>query len=360
MLGGTERMVLEIANQLCTTHNIHLALRVKQPYTHHQLGIHQDVKLYNIIEESFSDWSKVKNLLKINWKSILQIANYIIRHNIDVIYAHDASVSIGALLKLLTGKRLVWHNHNGEMLNFDPAKVKRYGKYTFNTDAVISINKELTQFCKLNFTSIDTYTTISNFLPSKSNKNTGIEIKYDTAYFNVVHVGNFREVKNQLFLIEAWHQWCDKYPNSLLTFFGNVLEHEYFELIQKRIQELELGNKIRIYHDIEIAPQILQGADVGVLCSKHEGFGLVLLEYAQAGLPVLTVDIPACMDIINSGEAGNYYEQNNTVDLIRKLTDIKMNEADAIMKTEKLKKKLLLNYSDNAIIEQINNIVMYG
>src|SRR5688572_21613714 len=104
--GGTEKMMCSIANGLSEQHEVHLALRVLPDFSEQSVTLKPQVKLLTLIEPAFPDWSKWKNLLRVDWKYLWNIRNYILKNRIDIIYAHDISVSQAALLKLLTRKPL--------------------------------------------------------------------------------------------------------------------------------------------------------------------------------------------------------------------------------------------------------------
>lgn len=51
-------------------------------------------------------------------------------------------------------------------------------------------------------------------------------------------------------------------------------------------------------------PELLGASDVAVLASHTEGFGIVLAEAMSAGTPIISTDIPACREVLNSGKCG--------------------------------------------------------
>ncbi|WP_269849835.1 glycosyltransferase [Methanosarcina horonobensis] len=50
--------------------------------------------------------------------------------------------------------------------------------------------------------------------------------------------------------------------------------------------------------------QYLQNSDVYVLSSLHEGFGIVLQEAMQVGLPIISTDSGGQVDFIKEGKNG--------------------------------------------------------
>ena len=56
---------------------------------------------------------------------------------------------------------------------------------------------------------------------------------------------------------------------------------------------------------------LLTKYDVGVMCSKSEGFGLVTVEYMLAGLCVIASNTGANLELISCGETGFLYPLGN-------------------------------------------------
>lgn len=56
-----------------------------------------------------------------------------------------------------------------------------------------------------------------------------------------------------------------------------------------------------VRHDI---PELLGEADVFILATKSEGFGIALIEAMSAGVPVIGSDVPACREVLGQGRCG--------------------------------------------------------
>jgi glycosyltransferase involved in cell wall biosynthesis len=63
--------------------------------------------------------------------------------------------------------------------------------------------------------------------------------------------------------------------------------------------------------------QRLKYYDVGLMCSRSEGFGLVTAEYMHAGLGVIASNSGACPEIVDDGVTGLLFESGNPVDLAK-------------------------------------------
>ena len=68
--------------------------------------------------------------------------------------------------------------------------------------------------------------------------------------------------------------------------------------------------------------QYLANSDAYVLSSLHEGFGIVLQEAMQAGLPIVAFDNGGQVDLIKDGENGFLVKLKNSDELAEKINII--------------------------------------
>jgi len=81
----------------------------------------------------------------------------------------------------------------------------------------------------------------------------------------------------------------------------------------------ELGIPHRLLGDRGDVPVLLGRADIFVLASRSEGFGLALIEAMAAGLPVVASDIPAFREILDGGRFGDLFAAGDPDCLARAL-----------------------------------------
>ncbi len=108
--------------------------------------------------------------------------------------------------------------------------------------------------------------------------------------FTLLFVGRVMPHKNQLALVETFAELLRQARVPLhLYIVGGFSVPEYAQQIQARIDELGLGNLITLTGKVDDATLIeLYGrSDVFVSMSRHEGFGMPLIEAMVHGLPVI-------------------------------------------------------------------------
>ena len=117
-------------------------------------------------------------------------------------------------------------------------------------------------------------------------------------------------------LIEAFNLFAQKNNEWVLDIVGEGREEKkYRELIEK----YNLRHRIQLHPFTNHVQDYYSNAQLYVLSSRWEGFGLVLVEAMAHGLPIISSDLPTSKEIM--GEFGLYYKNEDIVDLARKLEE---------------------------------------
>ncbi len=102
----------------------------------------------------------------------------------------------------------------------------------------------------------------------------------------VLCVARIDRQKNQLALVEA----LSRNPGFFLRLVGPVTQPDYLELIRRRADELGVSGRVAVVGPLspgspELAAEY-RAADAFALASRHEPFGIAVLEAWAAGVPV--------------------------------------------------------------------------
>ena len=97
--------------------------------------------------------------------------------------------------------------------------------------------------------------------------------------------------KNQLGLIRAFADFSATHPEHRLVLIGAITVTAYHEEVLAEIEQRGLSDRVQIIPgltpDNPLLPSAYQAADLFVLPTHHEPFGIVILEAWAAGLPVV-------------------------------------------------------------------------
>ena len=95
--------------------------------------------------------------------------------------------------------------------------------------------------------------------------------------------------------------------------------------LKELCRELGLEGKVKFLGYVQDVPSLLQQADVFIITSLWEGFGLAAVEAMNAGLPVIASDVPGLAEIVDSenkcGILVNPIEPDEIAAAVVELTD---------------------------------------
>lgn len=133
-------------------------------------------------------------------------------------------------------------------------------------------------------------------------------------------VGRFsRRHKGFDLLIEAFHLFAQRNKEWDLDIVG---EGEEGPLYLSLIKKYHLEERVKIHPFTNHIQDYYSEAQIYVLSSRWEGFGLVLVEAMAHGLPIVSSDLPTSEEIM--GDFGLYFKNGNAQELAKKLEDATM------------------------------------
>jgi N-acetyl-alpha-D-glucosaminyl L-malate synthase BshA len=116
----------------------------------------------------------------------------------------------------------------------------------------------------------------------------------------LMHASNFRKVKRVQDIVYVFAE-VNKKIRSKLLFVGDGPERP---IVENLCRELGLLDEIRFVGKQEQMEEILAVADLFLLPSEYESFGLAALEAMAAGVPVISSNVGGLPEIIINGETG--------------------------------------------------------
>ena len=150
-------------------------------------------------------------------------------------------------------------------------------------------------------------------------------------------------------LIEAFSIFAKDNKEWTLDIVGEGVEEP---LYRKMIADYKLGGRITLHPFTNNIQQYYTNAQVYVLSSRWEGFGLVLVEAMAHGLPIVSSDLPTSKEIM--GDFGMYFTNGNINELVEQLH--KATEIEWDKKSEEAI-QIAQRFNIQHIIEQWNKII---
>lgn len=116
-----------------------------------------------------------------------------------------------------------------------------------------------------------------------------------------LYVGRFSSEKNLLLLLEAFALAVVKHPTTTLTIVGDGPDKN---AMVNKVAQLGLSKKVIFLEWTDDVSGVMKEADIFCLASKHEGWGMVLVEAAAAGLAIVTTDVGCAGEFVINEETG--------------------------------------------------------
>lgn len=116
----------------------------------------------------------------------------------------------------------------------------------------------------------------------------------------LVHVSNFRKVKRVDDVIEIFHRVHQKLPSKLLL-IGDGPERRNMESLARK---LNLSDEIRFLGKQDAIEELLSLADLFLMPSASESFGLAALEAMACEVPVISSDVGGLPEVNIHGKTG--------------------------------------------------------
>ncbi|MEV5028353.1 N-acetyl-alpha-D-glucosaminyl L-malate synthase BshA [Paenibacillus sp. LPE1-1-1.1] len=116
----------------------------------------------------------------------------------------------------------------------------------------------------------------------------------------LMHISNFRPVKRVGDVVDIFARVSEKVPAKLLL----VGEGPELSKIQCRIRQLGLEERVHFLGKQDDVAQVISMADVLLLPSEKESFGLVALEAMACGVPTIGSNAGGIPELVTHGETG--------------------------------------------------------
>ena len=303
--GGSGVVASELAINLAKKgHEIHI-VSYEPPFR--LRTFHQNIFLHEIEVASYPLFKYPPYELGLATK----LAELAEAYNLDIIHAHYAvphAASAYLAKQILNSQRLktitTLHGTDITLVGADPS-FHRVIKFAIEkSDGVTAVSRYLKNRTIEEFAIRREIRVIPNFVdiqrPAQNREACSREAYAPKGEKILMHASNFRPVKRIGDVVRVFARVREQIPAKLLL-IGEGPERLF---IQQLVRELRLGSDVHFLGEQDQLEPLFFCADLFLLPSEQESFGLTALEAMNCGVPVIGTDIGGLPEVIVHGETG--------------------------------------------------------
>lgn len=355
-LGGAERVLVDIVNQLCETYEITIFTIYAKGELEKQLS--PKVKLKSLYQVSFSELSKFQKRFSVPLK-VLLFKNRIYQKQVKGDYDVEIAFLEGAITRIFSTKnektkKIVWvHNDISAVFGKGiKAKLKRaMDKKIYETyQKIIFVSQDNLEKFEEVYPLKNKKEVIYNYIDTqkviqKANENEPVE--FDKDKINVVTVARLVEQKAIDRLIKIHSRLIKDGLDHRIYVIGDGPEKDRLE---EMIKDQGVEKSFILLGKKENPYPYIKAADYFTLLSHYEGYPMVLLEAQILGKYIIITDTAARETLQN-------YENCKIVE--NKEEAIYQQLREIIRKKERycVKKLEEKQYQNEEILEQIKKVI---
>jgi glycosyltransferase involved in cell wall biosynthesis len=282
-----------------------------------------------------------------------RLAEFVTTNGIQIIHAHSSALFVGLAASLLQPRvAVIWHVHHPQHAAQRSPWIYRIA--TRQVAAVVVVSQQLADWAERRVgVSPDRVLYLPNFsLISSAAAVDGIDLPGARGR-RIACLANLRPQKDHATLIRAMAIVVRRIPDVHLLLIGGGTDESYRTAVSDQIAREGLTTNVSLLGERLDVAAILGGSDIGVLSSEVEGFPLALVEYGQAGLPVVATRVGQCADVLDNGQSGRLVDRHRPDQLAEEIVFLLESAERRRALGETLRRRVRDRYGSGRILQQI-------
>lgn len=294
--------------------------------------------------------SKMVDVVKHEHLDLLHV-HYAIPHASAAFMARQILKSQGILIPFVT----TLHGTDITLVGKDPSFEPVITFCLNESDAVTAVSESLKKDTYTHFSTSKKISVIPNFIPVSEEK-VSVDQKIRMRYSKIdepilCHISNFRKVKRVEDVMRVFAKVNAVKPSNLLL-VGDGPERF---LIEELCRELDLCTRVKFLGKIQDPRHVLELADLFILPSETESFGLAALEAMSVGVPVISSNTGGIPEVNKHGISGLLSDVGDVDDMAKNALSI-LESKETLDKFKKGAHKQALEFDINKIVQQYEDL----
>lgn len=292
---------------------------------------------------------------------IIDVVKY---ENLDILHVHYAiphAIS-GYLAKQtlqgVSNVKLVTTLHGTDitLIGLEPSFLPLVKFSIEQSDAVTAVSRFLAEKTKTGFNTNKEIHVINNFIDTEIyNRDECPKIRKQIAPNGekiLMHISNFRPVKRVHDTVLILNEVLKSTP-AILVLVGDGPDRADVERLSR---ELGISDKVRFLGKQNALPEILSAADVFLLPSQSESFGLSALEAMSCGTPVVATSMGGIPEVVVHGENGFIAELGDISRMAKYTIDLLTNPKKWQIFSANARKRSIEHFETALIVPQYEDL----
>ena len=328
-------------------------------YMPFMMSLDRSSKKRRRIKTRLMPWYRIK-LPFVNFFAIKQIEAKINMKEIDVIHTNINRVNIGSKLSKKYKIPHILHLREFGDLDYscfflDKKYIKKFNKNPYNRFVAISeiVQKE---WLSKGLDPARTYVIYNGVNTDNIEYN---EEEREDDLIKIVFAGSLCKTKGQNQFIEALGKLDPDVQKKIsVDIYGDATKEYVNSSLKPIITKNKLEKIINLKGYSNDLYKLYKDYDIGINCSKSEGFGRVTAEYMAAGLCTIASDTGANPELVSDRVTGLIYKYGDTKDLAEKLLEV-INNKELLNNIKKeARKKAISDFTIKRNAKQIYELYL--
>jgi glycosyltransferase involved in cell wall biosynthesis len=282
------------------------------------------------------------------------------RERVDVIHAHKFGSNIwGVVFGRLCGVPVVVTHEHGWSFEGRAKMILDRRLIAGGSNAFVAVSREdRRRMIELEKISPERAIFVPNgipALPPPSGRDVRAELGIGAGDPVITTVGFLRRPKTMDVLIEAAARIAPRFPGLRVLIVGEGDDRPVYEGL---IDRLGLQDTVKLLGLRSDVPDLLQTSDVAVLSTNHEGSPLSVMEYMDAGLPVVASNVGGIPDLIDHGVQGYLVEPQDPAALGDAIARVLDDPETARRMGESARERRRSEFDIDVMVENLQNLYL--
>jgi glycosyltransferase involved in cell wall biosynthesis len=292
------------------------------------------------------------------WWSLVRLLR---RERVDVIHAHKFGSNVwGVVFGRLCGVPVVVTHEHG--WSFEGRRIKMFLDRELiarGSDAFIAVSREdRRRMIEIERIDPGTAVFVPNGippLPPPSGRDVRAELGIGSGDPVVISVGFLRRPKTMDVLIEAAARIAPRFPRLKVLIVGEGADRPVYENLVERLGVAGTVELLGLRSDV---PDLLVASDVAVLSTDSEGSPLSVMEYMDAGLPVVATRVGGIPDLIDHGVEGLLVERRDADGLGSAIARLLSEPAEARLMGEHARERRRREFDIDVMVRNLEDLYL--